>query len=67
VRAVRLVDELHDSSRVGNALWAELRAEWSEAQLVELVALVGFYHLISFCANAFRLPLEPYGARFPER
>jgi alkylhydroperoxidase family enzyme len=64
---LRLVDELHDTSQVSDALWAELRAEWSEAQLIELVALVGFYHLISFCANAFRLPREPYGARFPGR
>jgi hypothetical protein len=32
-----------------------------------MVALVGFYHLISFATNAFRIPLEPYGARFPAR
>jgi alkylhydroperoxidase family enzyme len=64
---LRLVDELHDTARVSDALWAELRASFSEAQLVELVALTGFYHLISFAANAFRLPLEPYGARFPQR
>jgi alkylhydroperoxidase family enzyme len=62
---LRLVDELHDTGRVSPALWAELRPEWSDAQLVELVALVGFYHLISFAANAFEIPLEPYGARFP--
>jgi len=64
---LRLVDELHDTARVSDALWQELRAAWSEAQLIELVALVGFYHLISFAANALRLPLESYGARFPQR
>src|SRR5262245_54201574 len=52
---LRLVDELHDTSRVSDALWTALRAEWSEAQLIELVALAGFYHLISFCTNAFRI------------
>jgi len=62
---LRLVDELHDTGRVSQALWAELRPEWTDAQLIELVALVGFYHLISFVANAFEIPLEPYGARFP--
>jgi hypothetical protein len=28
------------------------------------VALAGYYHAISFVTNAFRLPLEPFGARF---
>ena len=62
---LRLVDELHDTSHVSDALWSELRAEWREPQLIELVALVGFYHLIAFCTNAFRIPREPYGACFP--
>lgn len=24
-----------------------------------------FYHLIAFATNALKIPLEPYGARFP--
>jgi alkylhydroperoxidase family enzyme len=64
---IRLVDALHDEARVSDALWTALREEWSEAQLVELVALAGFYHLISFLTNALRIPPEPYGARFPRR
>jgi alkylhydroperoxidase family enzyme len=64
-RLLRLVDELHDTGRVSEALWTELQGEWTDAQLVELVALAGFYHLISFITNAFAIPLEPYGARFP--
>jgi len=62
---LRLVDDLHDRAAVGDELWAALRAHWSDEQLIELVALVGFYHLISFVTNALRLPLEAYGARFP--
>ena len=62
---LRLVDALHDDAQVDDALWAAQRAHFSEEQLVELVALAGFYHLISFAANALRIPLEPYGARFP--
>jgi alkylhydroperoxidase family enzyme len=61
------VNELHDTARGGEALWQELRAGWSEAQLIELIALVGFYRLISFTTNALRIPLEPCGARFPAR
>ena len=62
---LRLVDELHDHARVSDALWDSLRAHWSEAQLIELIALAGFYHLISFLTNALRIPPETYGARFP--
>jgi alkylhydroperoxidase family enzyme len=62
---LRLVDALHDRAQVEDDLWAALRAHWSEEQLVELVALAGFYHLIAFVTNALRIPLEPYAARFP--
>ena len=64
---IRLVDTLHERARVSDTLWTALREHWSEAQLVELVALAGFYHLISFLTNALRIPPEPYGARFPSR
>jgi 4-carboxymuconolactone decarboxylase len=62
---VRLVDELHDTARVSDELWAELAREWDPAQLVELVATVGFYHFVSFTANAFRVDQEEYAERFP--
>ena len=62
---LRLVDELHDRAQVSDELWAALRAHFAEEQLIELVALAGFYHLISFVTNALRIPLESYGARFP--
>ncbi len=62
---IRLVDELHEGARVSDALWTELRKHWNEAQLVELVVLVGFYHTISFVVNAFGVELEPGAPRFP--
>src|SRR5688500_18408794 len=49
---VRLVDELHDTGTVSEELWPRLAAEWEVGQLVELLATVGFYHLVSFAANA---------------
>jgi hypothetical protein len=60
-----LVDTLHDEAHVDDTLWAALRAEWTEEQLIELIALAGLYPLISFVTNALRIPPEPYGARFP--
>jgi alkylhydroperoxidase family enzyme len=62
---LRLVDELHDTAQVSDALWQALAAEWTAEQLIELIALAGFYHLISFMTNALRIPPESYGARFP--
>jgi len=62
---LRLADELHDGAQVNDELWAALRAYFTEEQLIELVALAGFYHLISFVTNTLRIPLESYGARFP--
>jgi alkylhydroperoxidase family enzyme len=61
---VRAVDELVDTSEISDVLFAELCREWSREQLVEIVALTGFYHVIAFTTNAFRIPLEPFAARF---
>ena len=62
---VQMADELHDTSTVSEALWPELAAIWSPAQLVELLMLAGWYHAISYVCNAARVPLEPWGARWP--
>ena len=61
---VRMADELHTTSTVGDALWAELAALWSPAQLVELLMLAGWYHAISYVCNAARVPLEDWAARW---
>jgi alkylhydroperoxidase family enzyme len=63
---IRLVDELHDSANISDELWDALRGAFSVDQIFELIALAGFYHTVSFFANGLRLPLEPYGAQFPE-
>jgi 4-carboxymuconolactone decarboxylase len=63
---VRLVDELHDSSTVSDALWEELAALWTEPQLIELLMLAGWYHAISYVCNVARVPLERWAARWPQ-
>ena len=62
---VRLVDELHDTGTVSADLWAELEGQWQPPELIELVATVGFYHFVSFTANALGVEREDYAARFP--
>lgn len=64
---MRLADELHDTATVSDALWAALKKEWSDAQLLEMIAIAGFYHLISFTVNAARIQHEAWAARFPSK
>lgn len=62
---IRLVDALHERAALPDALWDALRPHWSDEQLIELVVLAGFYHTIAFVTNAFAIPPEEFGARFP--
>jgi alkylhydroperoxidase family enzyme len=62
---VRLADVLHETATIDAGLWSDLKAEFTDAQLLELIVLAGFYHTVSFLTNALRLPLEPSAARFP--
>ncbi len=62
---IRLVDELHDTAGISDGLWRELAVAFSVEQIFELIALVGFYHTVSFFANGFRLAPEPFAAALP--
>lgn len=62
---LRAVDELHDRATLEDATWAELAARFGDDTLVELVALVGFYHLVSFLVNALGVEHEPWATQFP--
>ena len=61
---IRLADELHDDAGVSEAAWAALAAHSSDEQILEMIALCGYYHTISFMANATRLAPESFAARF---
>jgi alkylhydroperoxidase family enzyme len=62
---IRFCDALHQTCDVDDALWAELRTQFSEEAVLELLLLAGFYRTVSYLTNALRLPLESYAARFP--
>ncbi len=64
---IRLVDRLHETAQVDDALWADLKAHYTDEQIIELVILTGFYHTVSFATNAFRLETEPGAPAFPPR
>jgi alkylhydroperoxidase family enzyme len=63
---IRLVDELHDTATVSDALWAELRPLFSVPEILELLLLAGWYHAISYLANGARVEREDWAARFPD-
>jgi hypothetical protein len=55
---IGLVDQLHETSDVSDGLWEQLRTEFDEVQLLDLLLLCGWYHAISFTARAARVALE---------
>jgi 4-carboxymuconolactone decarboxylase len=62
---LRVADELHDASTLSDVLFAVVNARWGEVALLEMAALVGFYHLIAFVIRTARLSDEPWAAPFP--
>jgi alkylhydroperoxidase family enzyme len=61
---IRFCDALHTDCTVDDALWAELRASFSEEAILELLLLAGFYRTVSYLTNALRLPPEPFAAEW---
>lgn len=62
---VVLVDDLADMRTISDATWTSLTEHFDEAQILEAIALIGYYHTISFLCRGLRLPLETWSARFP--
>jgi alkylhydroperoxidase family enzyme len=63
---IRMVDELHADGDITDELWHGLAAEFAEPQLLDLLALCGWYHAICFLARAMRLEPEPGAPRFAQ-
>lgn len=62
---VRMCDELHDTATLTDATWAELRDAYADDELVELVCVAGFYHLVSYVCRAFAIAPEPWATAPP--
>jgi alkylhydroperoxidase family enzyme len=62
---VRVVDALVDTATLDDALWAEAAAAFAPAQLVEILSLVGLYHMVAFVVNAAGVEREPGAPEFP--
>jgi alkylhydroperoxidase family enzyme len=62
---IAVVDDLIDHHKILEVTWQSASKHFDEAQLIEAIAIVGFYHAISFLCRGLDLPLESYSARFP--
>jgi alkylhydroperoxidase family enzyme len=62
---IALVDDLVDRRTLSDTTWQRLAAHYDEAQILEAIALTGYYHTISFLCRGLDLPNEAYAARFP--
>ena len=63
---LRAVDQLHDDSTVDDPTWSALAADLRPDQLLDIVILAGWYHAISYAANAAQVDLEPGAPRFAD-
>jgi alkylhydroperoxidase family enzyme len=61
-----LVDDLVDRRTIAGETWTALTAHFDEAQILEAIALAGYYHTISFLCRGLELPLEDWAAHFPD-
>jgi 4-carboxymuconolactone decarboxylase len=56
---LRAADELHDTSALSDATWAALAAVYDERQLIEVIMVVGHYHMVSYLINGLGIQREP--------
>ena len=63
---IAMSDELSDDDCVSGTTWELLAARWSEAELVELLVVAGFYRLVSGFLNSAGVQLDEGVAGFPD-
>lgn len=63
--ALRVVDEVCATGSLQPRTLARFQAQWDVAQQLEILALCGNYHTISFVANVAALDSEDFAATFP--
>ena len=56
---IRLADELHDTATIGDALWAELQAAFSEEAILQLMLLAGHYRTNAYVSVGLQVPVDP--------
>lgn len=62
---IALADDLSNEDCATDATWSMLRERWSDAQLVELLVLAGYYRLVSGFLNSAGVRLDDGVPGFP--
>ena len=62
---LKAVDELCDGGGITAATYDAVAEHWSREEQLEILALAGTYHTVSFVANTSGIGNEPFGAKFP--
>ena len=62
---VRLADELHHTSTIGDELWEGLTSAFDEQQIIEMIVTAGWYHVIAYLCNGLRVEQEEWARSFP--
>lgn len=61
-----MCDELHATGDLPDTTFALLVAHFDHEQVMELLALAGWYHAIAFLANGMRVEAEPWAPGFAD-
>ena len=65
-RCFALFDELHEHADINDATWAALASILTAEQVLDVLLLAGWYHAISYAANAARVALEDGAPHFAD-
>lgn len=60
---LRAVDEMHDTWTLADDTWSAMHHRFGDAGCIELVTLVGQYHLVALLIRTLGIAVEPGAAR----
>lgn len=63
---IRMADELLDQSEVSAQTWATLEKSFTQAELVELLLIAGFWRMIAGYLKSAKVPLDADVPSWPE-
>jgi alkylhydroperoxidase family enzyme len=64
---VKSAEELHEDATISDPTWAALSGFLNEAQMIELIYVVGHYTKLAYLQNALRVRLTPGNSGLAER
>lgn len=59
---LKAAEELHADAMISDETWAALSAWLDERELIELLMIVGHYHITAFVQNSLRFRLNDYNS-----